>query len=68
MPLAATEMDLGPHAAFIIGAYMVAAAVIVGMIVWIWLDYRRQRRMLLDLEARGVTRRSGQVSERKQAS
>jgi heme exporter protein D len=68
MPPAATEMDLGPHAAFIIGAYTVAAAVIVGMIVWIWLDYRRQRRMLSDLETRGVTRRSGQVSERKQPS
>jgi heme exporter protein D len=61
-------MDLGPHAAFIVGAYTIAAAVISGMIIWIWLDYRRQRRMLGDLEARGVTRRSGQINERKQAS
>jgi heme exporter protein CcmD len=60
-------MNLGPHAAFIVGAYMAAAAVIVGMIVCVWLDYRRQLRMLSDLEARGVTRRSHQVSEGKQS-
>jgi heme exporter protein D len=58
-------MNLGPHAAFIVGAYAVAAVVISGMIAWIWLDYRHQQRMLSDLEARGVMRRSGQVSERK---
>jgi heme exporter protein D len=58
-------MNLGPHAAFIVGAYTVAAAVIIGMIAWVWLDYRRQLRMLSDLEARGATRRSYQVSEGK---
>jgi len=58
-------MNLGPHAAFIVAAYTVAAAVMIGMIVWVWLDYRWQLRMLSELEARGVTRRSHQVSERK---
>jgi heme exporter protein D len=53
-------MNLGPYAAFIVGAYAVATGVIVGMIAWVWLDYRRQLRMLADLEARGVTRRSDQ--------
>jgi heme exporter protein D len=61
-------MNLGPHAAFIVGAYTVAAAVIVGMIAWVWLDYRRQSRMLSDLEARGVTRRSYKVSEEKKSA
>ena len=61
-------MNLGPHAAFIVGAYTVAASVIAGMIAWIWLDYRRQLRLLADLEARGVTRRSDQASEGKKSS
>jgi heme exporter protein D len=58
-------MNLGPYAAFIVGAYAVATAVIAGMVLWVWLDYRRQLRMLADLEARGVTRRSDIPSERK---
>jgi heme exporter protein D len=60
-------MNLGPHAAFIVGAYAVAAGVIVGMIAWVSMDYRRQLRMLADLEARGVTRRSEQGSEGKKS-
>ena len=50
---------LGPHADFIIVAYAVAALVIVGLIVWVELDNRAQRRMLAKLHAQGVTRRSG---------
>jgi heme exporter protein D len=61
-------MNLGPHAAFIIGAYAVALGVIAGMIAWVQLDYRRQLRLLADLEARGVTRRSERAGERKEAS
>ena len=51
-------MDLGPHAAFIVAAYTVAILVVAGMIAWVLIDHRRQRRILADLEARGVTRRS----------
>jgi heme exporter protein D len=61
-------MNLGPHAAFIIGAYAVALGVIAGMIAWVQIDYRRQLRLLADLEARGVTRRSERTGERKEAS
>jgi heme exporter protein D len=61
-------MNLGPYAAFIIGAYAVAAGVIAGMIAWVLLDYRRQLRLLADLETRGVTRRSERTGERKEAS
>ena len=51
-------MDLGPHAAFIVTAYAAAAAIIAGLIAWVLLDHRLQRRKLAELEARGVTRRS----------
>ena len=51
-------MDLGPHAAFIVASYVMAALVVLGLIAWVLADYRAQRRVLADLEARGVTRRS----------
>ncbi len=52
-------MDLGPHAVFIVAAYVIVAMVVLGLIVWVLGDYSAQRRLLADLEARGVTRRSG---------
>ena len=51
-------MNLGPHAAFIIAAYVTAAIVVLGLIAWVMADYDAQRRVLTDLEQRGVTRRS----------
>jgi heme exporter protein D len=51
-------MTLGPHATFIVAAYAVAILVIVGLIIWVLVDHRAQRRLLADLEQRGVTRRS----------
>jgi heme exporter protein D len=50
--------SLGPHADFIIASYAVTALVVVALIGWIAADYRAQRRVLGDLEQRGVTRRS----------
>lgn len=50
--------SLGPHAGFIVGAYLAALVVTLAVIAWVWLDYRRQRRILADLETRGITRRS----------
>ena len=52
------NMDLGPHAAFIVIAYGLATVIVAAMIIWIVADHRRQTRSLADLEARGVTRRS----------
>jgi heme exporter protein D len=46
------------HAGFILAAYLVTAAVLLALFVWIILDGRRMRRRLADLEARGVRRRS----------
>jgi heme exporter protein D len=52
-------MTLGPYASFIVTSYALVAAVVVILIGWIALDYRRQRERLRELEASGVTRRSG---------
>ena len=54
-------MNLGPHASFIIAAYAAAVMVVIGLIVWVELDNRAQRRHLKNLHAQGVTRRSGQM-------
>lgn len=51
-------MTLGPHASFIVAAYIVTAIVVIGMVAWILRDYAAQRRILGDLEARGIKRRS----------
>ena len=51
-------MNLGPHADFIIAAYAVTVLVVAALVVWVALDYSAQRRVLSDLEDRGVTRRS----------
>jgi heme exporter protein D len=56
-------MDFGPHAGFIVAAYAVAILVIAGLIAWIMVDHRAQRRLLGDLEADGVTRRSAEASK-----
>jgi heme exporter protein D len=49
---------LGPYAAFIVSSYAIALAVVLGLIVWVAIDHRRQRALLRDLEAQGITRRS----------
>ena len=52
-------MSLGPYASFIVTSYVLVAAIVLMLIVWIALDYRRQKERLRELEASGVTRRSG---------
>jgi heme exporter protein D len=52
------RMNLGPHAIFIVSSYVVVVVVVVALIGWIVADYAAQRRILSDLEQRGVTRRS----------
>ena len=49
---------LGPHASFIVIAYVATAVVILGLTIWIARDYAVQRRILSDLESRGIKRRS----------
>ena len=52
-------MSLGPYASFVLTSYALATAVVLILIVWIAIDYRRQKALLRELEAGGVTRRSG---------
>jgi heme exporter protein D len=51
--------DLGPYAAFIVTSYLLVTVVVLMLIAWITVDYRRQQRYLRELEAGGVVRRSG---------
>jgi heme exporter protein D len=51
-------MSLGPYTSFIVTSYVAAAAVVLILIVWVAIDYRRQKQRLRELEASGVVRRS----------
>ena len=52
-------MSLGPYTAFIVTSYLIATLVVLALIAWIAIDYRRQKQRLHELDASGVTRRSG---------
>jgi heme exporter protein D len=52
-------MPLGPYTSFIVTSYLLVTAVVLILIAWIAIDYRRQKLRLHELEASGVTRRSG---------
>ena len=51
-------MNLGPHAAFIWSSYAAVAIGLAGLLTWLYVDGRKQKKALADLEARGVRRRS----------
>ena len=55
-------MSLGPYASFVLTSYALVVAMVAVLIVWIAIDYRHQRQRLRDLEASGVTRRSGRTA------
>ena len=50
--------DLGPHAVFIVSAYIGVAIVTAGLIVWVAWTSSRVKQKLAALEASGVRRRS----------
>ena len=50
--------DLGPHADFIVAAYGVTFVAVAALASFIVADDRKQRRLLAELEARGIRRRS----------
>jgi len=54
-------MDLGPHAIFILAAYAVTAGVLIGLVGWLLIDGRQQKRLVDELEARYGRRRSGKT-------
>jgi heme exporter protein C len=52
-------MSLGPYASFIVTSYLLVTVVVLILIAWIAIDYRRQKMRLSELDASGVVRRSG---------
>ena len=52
-------MSLGPYASFILTSYALATIVVLILIAWIAIDYRRQKERLHEFEASGIVRRSG---------
>jgi heme exporter protein D len=52
-------MSLGPYASFIVTSYLLATVVVLILIAWIAIDYRRQKMRLSEFDALGVVRRSG---------
>jgi heme exporter protein D len=58
-------LDLGPHAAFIIAAYGVTFVAVAALALFIVEDDRKQRRLLAELEQRGIRRRSAKSAAAK---
>ena len=56
-------MQATAHMEFIMAAYGAGIVVIGALIAWVTLDYRTQRRILAELEAQGVSRRSAPLRE-----
>jgi heme exporter protein D len=51
-------MSLGPYASFIVTSYALVTVVVLLLIVWIAIDFRRQKQHLRELEQSGIVRRS----------
>ena len=51
-------IDLGPHAVFIVCAYVGVAVATLALIGWVWFESRRVKARLAALEAQGIRRRS----------
>jgi heme exporter protein D len=62
-----TIPDLGPHAVFIWAAYAVMTVAVAGLTIGIVLDDRKQKRLLAELEKRGVRRRSAETGPARTA-
>jgi heme exporter protein D len=60
--------DLGPHAVFILSAYGVTFVAIAALALAVVEDNRKQRRILADLERRGIRRRSAPALAKPKAS
>jgi heme exporter protein D len=52
----------GAHWGYVLAAYGLTAVVMAGLIAWVIVDGRRHAKMLADLEARGVRRRSAKTT------
>jgi heme exporter protein D len=61
-------MPATAHIEFIVAAYAAGVVVIVALIAWVMFDYRLQRRILAELETKGVSRRSARDVAQRTAS
>ena len=50
-----------PHFGFILAAYIAGFVVFSGLLLWIILDYKKQKQLLAMLEASGARRRSESI-------
>ena len=55
------------HAFYVVGSYIAAGGICLGLILWTWLDGRARQEELKALEAQGVRRRSA-MGENTEAS
>jgi heme exporter protein D len=46
------------HAFYVTLSYVSAVAIVLGLVLWVWLDHRGRRQELARLEAAGIRRRS----------
>ena len=53
----------GKHAAFIIPSYMATALVILVLVAWIVIVYKKRKKEIADLEAKGITRASAKSAK-----
>jgi heme exporter protein D len=60
--------DLGPHAIFILGAYGVSFVAVAALALAIVEDDRKQRRLLAELERKGIRRRSASAPAKPNVS
>jgi heme exporter protein D len=56
-------IDLGPHATFIWASYAMVVLVLAVLIVWAYASESRQRRLLAELESKGIVRRSARAGD-----
>ena len=62
------SMEATAHITFIIAAYAAGIVVVGALIAWVILDYRMQRRILAELEIKGISRRSAPEPGERTAS
>lgn len=55
-------IDLGPHAVFIIWAYVGVTVAVVALVAWVVLSGKRVEARIAELEAQGVRRRAEKAS------
>jgi heme exporter protein D len=61
-------MEAMAHIPFIVAAYAAGIIVVGALIAWVILDYRMQRRILAELEIKGISRRSAPEPGERTAS